>query len=192
MRLLRTIGTGVLFLLRGALFLLRGAIYTILYLWFLANKWIWWCLLQPFPDGDEIDERVGEVYGNGTKDNKRTLNAIYQFFGTLDAKASALMRFNGIILAVIALILQSGGTVPPITYVVVYMTLASILACLLVVGVFWRFLEWVNTGTNALDDELHVIRRVLVMREVAYQVAWWLAGVVSILLIIHFADFVKP
>ena len=185
MGLLRRVGS-------GALLLLRGVVWIILYLWFSVNKWIWWCLLQPFPDGDAIDTRIGLVYGDGTKDSKRSLTAIYTFFGILDSKASALMRFNGIILAVIALILRSKGTVPAITYVVVYMTLASILACLLVVGVFWRFLEWVGSGTNALNDELHVIRRVLVMREAAYQVAWWLAGVVSILLIIHFADFVTP
>jgi hypothetical protein len=178
---LRGVGGGILWLLRipARLFL------TIV---FLPTRWIWWGLLQLFPDGADIDAKVRAAKGNT---DLAVVDTIYTFLNILDSKASALMRYNGIILAVIALMVRSGQGLPDIAYVIVYTTLASILSCLLVVGVFWRFYEFVKTTGNPLDDELDVLRRVLVMREAAYQVAWWLAVVVSILLVIHFADFVK-
>lgn len=167
-------------------FLIKFPVLAVVWLVCFPTRWIWWSVLQFFPDGSDINEKVRVLEGNG--DAKSTIKAIYGFLGILDSKASALMRYNGIILAVVALMVRSGQELPAITYVIVYTTLASILACLLVVGVFWRFLEFVGAD---LDGELNVIRRVLIMREAAYQVAWWLAVIVSILLIIHFADFVK-
>jgi hypothetical protein len=178
---LRTIG-------RGLLSLLRMPASALLLLIFVPTRLIWWCLLQLLPDSNDIDAKVAVVKGKG---DDKLLDAIYALLGILDSKASALMRYNGIILAVIALMVRSGQGLPDIAYVIVYTTLASILCCLVVVGVFWRFYEFVNTTGNPLAGELRVLRRVLVLREAAYQVAWWLAVVVSVLLIIHFADFVK-
>jgi hypothetical protein len=110
----------------------------------------------------------------------------------LDAKAAALMQYNGIILAVVAIMAQIKETpLPGFAYWIGYLTLGSILACLSVVGVFWRFLEFVNPDANGLSDELDVIRRVLVMRECAYQLAWWLAVIAGVLLILDFGEIMK-
>lgn len=154
------------------------------------TKWISWSVLQFFPNDTGIDAKVGALEAGAAP--VKTVKAIYGCLSILDGKASALMRFNGIILAVIALMIKSSQELPTVAYVIMYMTLASILSCLVVVGVFWRFYEFVDPDdANSLERELGMLRRVLVLREAAYQLAWWLAGAVSILLILHFADFVK-
>ena len=78
------------------------------------------------------------------QDDRRTiLKEIYHFLGILDSKAQGLMRYDGIILAVIALMIKSGSSVSLRleTYFIVYMTLHPNLVPIFV-GVFWRFLEW--------------------------------------------------
>ncbi len=100
------------------------------------------------------------------------------------------MRYNSIILAVLALMVK-GTTLPHVTIYIVVMTIVSILACLLVVGVYWRFLEWVKpTGSNRLEEELQLLRRVLIMREAAYQIAWWMSAAVLLLFLLNFREFV--
>ena len=42
-----------------------------------------------------------------------------------------------------------------------------------------------------LEEEIDLLRRVLLLRQAAYQLAWWLAFFVSVLLIIKFPDFIK-
>ena len=170
---------------------------------FLPTKLIWSGLLQFFPSDDWVDRRIRTLDGQTTPE--KTIKAIYLLLGILDTKASALMRFNGIILAVIALMLRDSKQMPPISfYVILYMTLASIIACLVVVGIFWRFYEFVDAAPEGfpaqnreqeqarlLARELIMLRRVLRLREAAYQIAWWLAGIVSVLLILNFTQFVQ-
>src|SRR5690242_5587651 len=110
---------------------------------FLTTKWLWQLALLLVPSDDWVDQRVRTIEWGTTPE--RTIRAIYVLLGVLDTKASALMRFNGIILAVIALMLRDSKQAPPISfYVILYMTLASIIACLVVVGIFWRFYEFVT------------------------------------------------
>lgn len=169
---------------------------------FWPTKLFWQVVLLFIPSDDWVDRRVRAIEWETTAE--KTIKAIYALLSILDSKASALMRFNGIILAVIALMLRDLKEMPPIGYWIVYMTLASIVACLVVVGIFWRFYEFVEPAPVALPvdndgqtrnallaEELKMLRRVLRLREAAYQLAWWLAGGVSILLMLHFADFVK-
>jgi hypothetical protein len=146
----------------------------------------------------EVDEKIAAKVGkkigtsSGEMKESEVLDEIYKFLGILDGKASALMRYNGIVLAVIAVMVRQGQQLPGATYYIVYMTIASIMACLLVVGVFWRFLDWVNPTAEGskLSTELDMIRRVLVLREAAYQIAWWLSGAVAFVLLIKFQEFV--
>jgi len=165
-------------------------------LFFGVQRWLWFIVLKILlPDCKTlIDPKIEAKEGAG--DPKTILDEIYRFLGILDSKASALMRYNGIILAVIALMVRQRQDMPDIMYYIVGLTIASILACLLVVGIFWRFLEWVNpTGANAEDKlgtELDMIRRVLILREVAYQLAWWASAAVLFMLAAHLTDFVSP
>jgi hypothetical protein len=161
---------------------------------FGLQRCIWWLFLRTIlPDCREYVD--SKVVAKGTANTETAiLDEIYKFLGILDAKASALMRYNGIILAVIGLMVRSGQKLPDAAYYIVYMTIGSIIACLLVVGVFWRFLDWVspNNEDGKLATELDMIRRVLVLREAAYQIAWWLSAAVSFLLLFKFTEFVAP
>ncbi len=157
--------------------------------YFGVQRLFWWHLLHALlPDCTTlIDAKIIAKKSDATA--SEILDEIYKFLGILDAKASALMRYNSIILAVIALMAK--GEPPHVTVYIVVMTIISILACLLVVGVYWRFLEWVNPDapTNKLADELAIIRRVLIMREAAYQLAWWMSAAVLFLFLFNFREF---
>jgi len=164
---------------------------------FGLQRWLWWIILKLLiPDcKDFVDARIlakeGTQGGAETEGNSKIiLDEIYKLLGILDSKASALMRYNSIILAVLALMVK-GTTLPHVTIYIVVMTIVSILACLLVVGVYWRFLEWVKpTGSNRLEEELQLLRRVLIMREAAYQIAWWMSAAVLLLFLLNFREFV--
>lgn len=159
--------------------------------YFGVQRGFWWLLLKVLlPDCKSlVDPNIAAKEGD---DQKKLLDEIYKFLGILDSKASALMRYNGIILAVIALMARtSNQQLPHVTYLIVLLTIGSIMACLLVVGVYWRFLEWVDP-TNVNDKfsaELDLIRRVLILREACYQLAWWCSAVVLILFLVHFREF---
>jgi hypothetical protein len=163
---------------------------------FGVQRWCWFILLKILlPDCKTlIDPKI--IAKEGTDRRKIILDEIYKFLGILDTKASALMRYNGIILAVITLMVRQRGDMPHITYYIIALTIASILACLLVVGIFWRFLEWVKPNgaddAEKLDTELDMIRRVLILREAAYQIAWWASAAVLFMLWVHLTDFVSP
>lgn len=159
---------------------------------FGLQRYIWWLILRVIvPDCRAVvDARIAAKIGKTTEE--AILEEIFKFLGVLDAKASALMRYNGIILAVMTLAVRSGHPLPDVGYYIVYMTIGSIIECLLVVGVFWRFLDWVDPTTeNKLSLELDMIRRVLVFREISYQIAWWLSAAVAVLLLVRFSEFVK-
>lgn len=168
----------------------QGIYQTVVWLIGVPTQLLWRCLLWPFPDGREIDAKI--CLCERETDETKVIDAIYRFLGVLDAKAAALMQYNGIILAVVAIMAQTKeAPLPAFTYWIGYATLGSILACLSVVGVFWRFLEFVKPEASGLSDELDVIRRVLVMRECAYQLAWWLAVVAGVFLLADFGDIMK-
>lgn len=160
---------------------------------FGVQRWLWWIILKLLiPDCKNfVDARILAKEGKEAQGNsKLILDEIYKLLGILDSKASALMRYNSIILAVLALMVK-GTTLPHVTIYIVVMTIVSILACLLVVGVYWRFLEWVNpTVSDKLADELELLRRVLIMREAAYQIAWWMSAAVLLLFLLNFREFV--
>jgi hypothetical protein len=161
------------------------------YVFFGVQRLFWWVLLKLLiPDRPALVDAKIEAK-EGSKAPKLVLDEIYKFLGILDSKASALMRYNGIILAVIALMVRTGQPLPGVASSIVLMTVGSILACLLVVGVYWRFLEWIDpqAGAHKMSTELDMLRRVLILREAAYQVAWWLSAAVLIIFLIHFLEF---
>ncbi|MCX7900332.1 MAG: hypothetical protein N2444_09675 [Methylocystis sp.] len=156
-----------------------------------SNRTFWRGVLHFLPHGGAIDAKI--KYCDSCEDEKKTLEAIYKFLDALDAKAAALMQYNGIILAVVGIFLQAKpSTESPLMAVPIgYLTIVSILFCLMVVGMFWRFLEYVDPATNALETELNVIRRVLVLREACYQAAWWLSVFAGLLLLARFGQTVE-
>lgn len=174
-------------LLIAAIFGLAG-IYFVVPLTKITFEWI----VRRLPKNEALDRKILMLNPKNNDDKRTVLKEIYLFLGILNSKAQGLMRYNGIVLAVIALMVKSGSSVSLRlgTYFIVYMTLASIVLCLFIVGVFWRFLEFVDPDDAGMEKELNLIRRVLFAREWSFQLAWWLAVGASLLLIKQFPEFV--
>jgi hypothetical protein len=98
------------------------------------------------------------------------------------------MRFDGIILAVLALIARAETPLSErivITGVAILVVL-SIACCICVIDVSWRFLGIAvpSPGVRQVDQELQELRKVLYFREGAYRWAWILSGLAMILIFI--------
>jgi len=161
--------------------------------WFIS----WFSLSEPkiearmrFYDAGIVDEPAAQDNKRKIADQQKIIRAMYGILGILDGKASALMRYNGIILAVISLFIRLGQEkqIHGLDLAIILITLFSIMLCLLVVGVFWRFLElaFPANGNMNLDEELTQLKSVLHMRETSYQLAWLFAVVVTFLLATRF------
>src|SRR5438874_5773105 len=104
------------------------------------------------------------------------LNWIYGLLTILDAKASALMRLNGVMLAAAAFLLNSrpGLAVTRSIVISALGSTISIACCLLVVSIDWPFLGLVKTESGKLDfsDEFFHLQKVAVFRRRCYQFGW--------------------
>jgi hypothetical protein len=165
------------------------------------NFAIWRGASQLSIEEPQVDARM-KFYEQGSVDatggdaatiliqQQKIIKSIYSLLAILDSKASALMRYNGIILAVVGLFvrLETQHGVHGIDLAIMLVTLFSIMLCLLVVGIFWRFLElaFPADGGRNIEFEIEQLKRVLHLRETSYQLAWLLAVVVTFLLAIRF------
>jgi len=125
---------------------------------------------------------------------KDVVEWIYGVLTTLDAKASALMRLNGVLIAAAAFLLglfrRQGGSILSTTSldaaVIVSLALLStisIFCCLLVVDVGWPFLGKVTKNSNRtfeFAEEIRSLDRVSRFRQSAYQFAWLITLLASI------------
>ncbi|MFD2183759.1 hypothetical protein [Rhodoplanes azumiensis] len=156
----------------------------------------WQLFARLLPGNESIDSKF-EALRSGKLKQQTTIDEIYKLLNILDSKASALMRYNGIILAVITFSTHAGQPFSKLVYAIVFLTLASIFSCLMVVGVFWNLLSYIEPakftddaapieGSGDLTKEANSLRKLLLLRETAYQTAWWSALLVSLLLAVYF------
>jgi hypothetical protein len=119
--------------------------------------------------------------------------AFYSNLTVLDSKASALMTFDGILVAVASLTLQDGGVLegqwPPL--LVIIMTLLAAGLCLFVAQISYPFLGKVTTvkGTPSKLDfskELESLHRAVDWRTGLYRFAWLLSVLATALFLIIF------
>lgn len=136
----------------------------------------------------------GTVSGSPSVSAETAIKWLYDVLTTLDAKASALMRLNGVLIAAAAFLLglfgRLGNTILATTMwdarVIISCALfsaASIFACLFVVNVSWSFLGKTNlSGTDGCDctTELRDLGDACGLRQVMYRLAWWISFCASI------------
>lgn len=167
---------------------------------------IWKCVISQLPKYVVSDDRIAIDKGK----RKSTLKFddrkeyFYEHLGILDTKASALLRFDGIILAVLALLMRRDISTlfsddPSLRCWITIefvMIILSMFFCLLVVGLFWPFLGAAKPGKwpfgfkaakgGTKNDEVDFLGKTLWLRERSYVVSWWLSllsiGVLSYLL----------
>jgi hypothetical protein len=140
-------------------------------------------LLYQWVAEDDYDAKKIALNEKGNESSRFCIEANYQVLSILDAKASALMRLDGVLLAacLVGLTAKLYDVKSCAFGILAYTSLASMLLCLLVVAVDWKFLGYVIKTANGFDftQEISHLRRVRAFRERVYQLAWWLAFVAS-------------
>ena len=119
---------------------------------------------------------------------------LYAILNTLDSKASALMRLNGVMVAAATFLhQQNSGFAASIALAIssVASTL-SIACCLSVVSLDWPFYHYVKMDANNSPDpteELFHLQRVTIFREKMYRYGWALSsiGILSFFFCLYFA-----
>jgi hypothetical protein len=128
--------------------------------------------------------RVTSPVASNLEDPNRAIEWLYGVLSVLDAKASALMRLNGVMLAAAAFLLSfrhpAGLQIPVGQWLILSIAVLSsfsIALCLLVVSVDWRFLGLVRQTGQEFDftDEIANLQRVSLFRQGVYRLAWWLS-----------------
>lgn len=129
---------------------------------------------------------------------KEAVEAIYAVLTTLDSKASALMRLNGVVIAAAAFLLGMFGRQGTILSTERYdarlvigcalLSALSISCCLLVVNVSWPFLGMVDRTDNTFDcgREILELDKARTLRERVYRIAWLLSLIASALFLFEF------
>jgi hypothetical protein len=125
--------------------------------------------------------------------DKQIREYAYSVLGVLDSKASALMRFDAVILTMLTLIYNNiwtrgvGELVPVLMAGVAFLTLASIFLCLFVVAVSWPFLGYaVPAGTTrpyGQRDELEELAKAMCFREASYMLSWTFCSLAMLLMV---------
>lgn len=183
------------------------------YWWGIAVLWGWRRLLkitEPPLVRDYVKRREGlrtAQLKNGRivspvpvrlKNSEKTVEWLYSLLTVLDAKASALMRLNGVMLAAAAFLLSADRekfavisfirVAPELTLWIAALSSVSIALCLLVVSVDWQFLGCVRETEKRLDftDEFINLERVSLFRQYVYRFAWLISLVATILFVIVF------
>jgi hypothetical protein len=118
----------------------------------------------------------------------------YNNLTVLDTKASALMAFNGILIAVASFTVQAGGVFekqPVVPLIVIITALIAAGLCLFVAQISYPFLGKVviKSGTpNGLDysAEINSLHGAVDRRTWYYRIAWWLSLLAIALFLIMF------
>jgi hypothetical protein len=129
---------------------------------------------------DDYDEKRVALSKPENETTKLRIDAIYTVLTTLDTKASALMRLDGILLAAAFVGIAAKlydvqswefGTL-------VGFSIFSMILSLFVVSVDWKFLGYVQRAADGEFDfspEIEILRKVRRFRERIYRWAWFLA-----------------
>lgn len=149
---------------------------------------------------DTLDLAPADQYDNDKHDEKHWVErykATYGLLGILNHKAEALMVYSGVTLAVVSVanvhpadhcdgwrfICSWLWTEATLSKIIAVCILFSILFCLIVVGIFWGFLEYAvkPEGLHGYQVDFRAeweqLLKVVVVRQFYYQFAWLLAVV---------------
>ncbi|MGB8411043.1 MAG: hypothetical protein WCE58_14195 [Gallionella sp.] len=130
--------------------------------------------------------KKGKINSNITAND--AVKWFYEVLTALDAKASALMRLNGVLIAAAAFLLgifgRTGTTILSTTALdsvsIICSALLSAISiglCLFVVNVSWDFLGKVTINGNDFDfhEEIKSLENVVNRRQFLYRSAWWIS-----------------
>ncbi len=148
----------------------------------------------------ELREKLELLSVQGTQivpvNAEATKKYLYDDLTVLDSKASALMAFDGILIAAASFTVEKGGvcdTLRVIPLIVIIMALVAAGLCLLVAQVSYPFLGKVVMTPGRLDysKELDALDGAVIWRTRFYQAAWWLSLIAVALFLILFGMSLK-
>jgi hypothetical protein len=181
------------------------------------NYLIWWIFGNWFRV-DEVVQRRLRLVATGQQEPDADPDAvpshcwakryekIYDLLGILNHKAEALMVYSGVTLAVVSVANIHKEACQgwlccllpdekKFSIIIACFILVSIVFCLIVVGIFWGFLEYAiqqnqpGQYTNHYKDEWDRLLKVVVVRQFFYQFAWLLSVIAWVLLVIFVFSF---
>lgn len=127
---------------------------------------------------------------------KEKADEIYKVMSILDSKASALMRFSSVLLAAATFLLKktTDPKVPdPLAgidlgaqdfkWVALFLFL-SIIFCIPVIGVDWKFLGYIDLANKDAAAEINNLQITFQARQRYYQISWFLT-LISIFLLFY-------
>lgn len=105
---------------------------------------------------------------------KLKLDILYKILDVVDSKASTLLRFNGIVLAVLAIFVRfnPGDWQRYVYLILIIVLIVSCAFCFIVVQISWGFLERSNDPKIEFDD----LARVACVRTRNYRIAWLISA----------------
>jgi len=125
-------------------------------------------------------------------DGKEIKEAFYGNLTVLDTKASALMTFDGILIAVASFTVQQGGVFedePLLALIVIITALIASGLCLFVAQISYPFFGKVIINPPQTLDftaEIKALHGAVDWRTVFYRSAWWLSLLAIVLFLIMF------
>lgn len=159
---------------------------------FVRAKWALKSAARVAGPADAAHDMVDEKIPPG-----EAVDWIYAVLNTLDTKASALMRLNGVLIAAAAFmlglfrrdtILATSGFDAVAVVVAALLSAISMTLCLLVVNVGWHFLGLSRRrGTKyAFGDEITALSNAMTFRQKAYMAAWKVSVIASAIFLLEF------
>jgi len=128
---------------------------------------------------------------------EQTAKSLYEALTILDSKASALMAFDGILVAAAAFTVEKAGALDAqraVTFIAIVIALAAAALCLLVARISYPFLDKVRITPGVppgLDysDEIRALDGEVMRRTRYYRIAWRLslAGLLPFLIMFGLA-----
>jgi hypothetical protein len=130
---------------------------------------------------------------------REVVDWVYGVLSILDAKASTLMRLDGVLIAAAAFLLGLFGRPESIlsttrsdamlVIVAASLSALSLFLCLFVANISWNFLGKVTRSNNRTFEfarEIESLDRAMRFRQTVYQVAWLVSLIASIGFILEF------
>ena len=106
-------------------------------------------------------------------DHARLFDFLYQNLSILDSKASTLLSFNSVVLAVVAIIMTGTQNTGLNCFYFLSM-LCLLVSCILCLCIVW--IHWSTTDDMAnIDQHASTLLKVRFKRTREYRIAWWLS-----------------
>jgi hypothetical protein len=149
----------------------------------LVKKYVQMCRVS-----GKIVHGIGAVTLGSAPSDMETVKWLYDILTILDAKAGALLAFDGLMLAAEALmydkLAEKAEWLHRFSLILIIVTLVAALLCLYVAQMSYDFLGNIVPGTNDNSEEIAQLEKTAEVRTVRLGLAWGLSMIAVIIFIV--------